>query len=82
MLNFSTFCKYYRRGDDVEEMEEDGIDELSLHRWVKDSKMEFKQYQERYRETGSKQDKFDLLLKYLEVAVVQAKKNSTRKDTR
>jgi hypothetical protein len=65
----------------VEEMEEVTIDELSAYRWLKEAKMDFKEYQEKYRDTGSRQDKFDLLLKYMEVAVVQAKKNSFRQDT-
>jgi hypothetical protein len=66
----------------VEEMEEESIDELSLHRWLKEAKTDFKDYQERFRESGSRQDKFDLLLKYVEVTVVQAKKNSMREGTR
>jgi hypothetical protein len=57
------------------------LDELSTHRWLKEAKSDFHEYQERYRETGSNQDKFDLLLKYLEIAFVQAEKNNSKKDT-
>lgn len=60
------------RGDDVEE-----LDEVSLQRWLNESKTAFKVYQEKYRSTGSKQDQFDLLLKYMEIAVIQAKKRGT-----
>lgn len=59
----------------------DEMDELSVHRWLKEAKSDFKVYQERFSETGSRQDKFDMLLKYLEIAYVQAQKNSTRQDT-
>jgi hypothetical protein len=81
MLKFPTFYRYYLRGDDVEEQEDKIIDELSVHRWLKEAKTDFKAYQERLRETGDKQDRFDLLLKYLEVAAAQAKKNSFKQDT-
>jgi hypothetical protein len=54
------------------------LDELSAHRWLKEAKNDFHEYQERYRETESSQDKFDLLLKYLEIAFVQAQKNSLK----
>jgi hypothetical protein len=58
-----------------------GIDEVSLQRWMKESQTAFKVYQERYEDTGSRQDKFDLLVKYMEIAVLQAKKNSFNRDT-
>jgi hypothetical protein len=58
-----------------------GIDEVSLQRWMKESQTAFKVYQERYEDTGSRQDKFDLLVKYMEIAVLQAKKNSLKQDT-
>ena len=64
----------------MEKQVEESLDELFLHRWLKDAKTDFNEYQERYRETGSRQDKFDLLLKYMEVAVVQAKKQSMKRD--
>lgn len=65
----------------MEELGNISVDELMLHRWMKEAKTDFRDYQERFRETGSRQDQFDLLLKYMEVAVVQAKKNSFRQDT-
>lgn len=52
------------------------MDEVSMQRWLNESKTAFKVYQEKYRGTGSRQDKFDLLVKYMEIAVIQAKKNS------
>ncbi|MBT2727848.1 hypothetical protein J7E63_12955 [Bacillus sp. ISL-75] len=52
-----------------------GMDEVSMQRWLNESKTAFKVYQDKYRETGSRQDKFDLLIKYMEVAVIQANKN-------
>jgi hypothetical protein len=57
------------------------LDELSAHRWLKEAKSDFHKYQERYRNTGSNQDKFDLLLKYLEITYVQAEKNNLKNDT-
>ncbi|MFD0825844.1 hypothetical protein ACT8ZR_09215 [Neobacillus sp. M.A.Huq-85] len=68
----------------MEEMQEVGsmIDEFYLHRWLKESKAEFKEYQERYRVTGNRQDKFDMLIKSMEIAVLQAKKNTMRQDTK
>jgi hypothetical protein len=79
MRNFSNIHRYYPRGDYVEEMEE-SIDELSVQRWLNESKANFKAHQERFRETGSDQDKFDLLLKYLEVKFIQTKKQSMKRD--
>jgi hypothetical protein len=62
-------------------MEEVSPDELFVHRWLKEAKADFKAYHEKYQSTGSRQDKFDLLLKYMEVAVAQAKKQSLKRGT-
>ncbi len=65
----------------MEDKIEQSIDEMTAYRFLKEAKADFVEYHERYRVTGSKQDKFDLLLKYMEVAVMQAKKHSLKQDT-
>lgn len=66
----------------LEEKTLSNLDEVAAHRWLKEAKTDFNRYQEQYRETGSRQDKFDLLIKYLEVAAWQAKKRNMTKSTK
>lgn len=57
------------------------MDEVSMQRWINESKTAFKVYQDRYRDTGSRQDKFDMLVKSLEITVLQARKQRLKRDT-